>query len=317
MTQESTIKPFEKGDILAGATLLNNAEDDHAGDGRIIQFDADLNEKGILWTQGTTHLIGGLKFAPDGTLWAFDSQEFKVLRVSPEGEQLPELDFPKRGLSNINFTSDGNVLLGEHVVGADVKLPPGRELGTVIPFMPGTERFGEGHILKCTPTGKVLQEFATETHGGMGGFLGVTGSTLAPDGKTVIYMSELGNRLMRYDIEADQQLPDLITYAPDSGDMAMTATYAPDGKLYYITANFRAGFKLQQISDEDGSVIQEWPMPGPGWAALSASTDPNFVLLGNFFTGTVAKFDLSSGEMTAKAETNVERSLAGIAQYPG
>ena len=58
-------------------------------------------------------------------------------------------------------------------------------------------------------------------------------------------------------------------------------------------------------------------MPGPGWAAMGTSIDANIALLGNFFTGAVAKFDLSKGEIVAQAETNVERSLAGIAQYPG
>ena len=49
MTNESNLKPFAAGDIFAGATLLNNPNDDHGGDGSIIQFDTDLNEKGILW----------------------------------------------------------------------------------------------------------------------------------------------------------------------------------------------------------------------------------------------------------------------------
>ena len=93
MTKESTIQPFAKGDILVGATVLNNPDDDHAGDGRIIQYDADLNEKGVLWTEGTTHLVGGLKFGPDGNLWAFDSNAHAVLRISPEGKQLPEIKF--------------------------------------------------------------------------------------------------------------------------------------------------------------------------------------------------------------------------------
>ena len=39
-------------------------------------------------------------------------------------------------------------------------------------------------------------------------------------------------------------------------------------------------------------------------------------LLGNFFTGTVATFSLASGEILAKAESGVQRSLAGLAQYP-
>ena len=93
MTKESTLRPFEEGDVFAAATLLNNDEDDHAGDGRIIQYDNDLNEKGVLWTEGTTHLVGGLKFGPDGNLWAFDSTAYTVLRISPEGYQLPEIKF--------------------------------------------------------------------------------------------------------------------------------------------------------------------------------------------------------------------------------
>ena len=67
MANVSTIKPFAKGDILVGVTLLNRADDDHAGDGRIIQYDSDLNEKGVLWTSGTSHLIAGLRFGPRRT----------------------------------------------------------------------------------------------------------------------------------------------------------------------------------------------------------------------------------------------------------
>ena len=62
MTNESDLKPFENGDILAAATILNNPDDDHAGDGRIIQYDSNLNVKGTLWTKNTTHLVQGLKF---------------------------------------------------------------------------------------------------------------------------------------------------------------------------------------------------------------------------------------------------------------
>jgi streptogramin lyase len=316
MTKESTLKPFEEGDVFVGATVLNNDKDDHAGDGRIIQYDSDLNEKGVLWTDGTTHLVGGLKFGPDGTLWAFDSGSFAVVRVSPEGHQLPEIKFAEKSFSNINFLPDGNILLGEHLVGEEYKAPPDRPLGTELPFMPGTEIYGEGHVFRFTPEGELVGEYATETHGGMPGFLGVTSSTLAPDGKTLIYNSELGTRLFRYDIEADAQLPDLITYPKETGYMAMTVAYQPDGTLLYIKANFREGFFLATL-DDDGNEIRTYNMPGPGWAALGTSIESNTALVGNFFTGAFVKMDLDSGENLAQAETKVERALAGIAQYPG
>jgi len=317
MTKESTIQPFVKGDVFAGVTLLNNPDDDHAGDGRIIQYDADLNEKGVLWTQGTTHLVGGLKFGPDGNLWAFDSMAFAVIRVSPEGKQLPAIKFADKSFSNVCFLPDGNLIFGEHLVGNEIKLPPDRPLKTTLPFMPGTERFGDGHVFKFTMDGELLQEFNTETHGGMPGFLGCTSTTLLPDGKTLVYNSELGNRVFRYDLEADRQLPDLITYTPESGDMVISSALYQGDKLLHIKANFRKGFVLQ-ILDLDGNEIRTYEMPPPpGWAGLGTSIEDNMAFVGNFFTGSFMKFNLETGEPVATADTGVQRSLAGIAQYPG
>ena len=64
----NTMKPFEKGDIFLGCTYLNDEIDDHKGDGRILQYDKELNPKGVLWTQGTEHLVIGLIFDPNGIL---------------------------------------------------------------------------------------------------------------------------------------------------------------------------------------------------------------------------------------------------------
>ena len=72
----STLQPFVSGDLFVAATLLDNPQDDHAGRGRILQFGADLKPKGEMFLSDTTHLVGGLKFDPQGVLWAFDSQEF-------------------------------------------------------------------------------------------------------------------------------------------------------------------------------------------------------------------------------------------------
>ena len=316
MTAASTLKPFAKGDIFAGATLLNVPTDDHAGDGRIIQYDSNLNEKGVLWTEGTTHLVGGLSFAPDGTLWAFDSNSFAVIRVSPAGKQLPQLKFADRAFSNINFAKDGTIYLGEHLVGNTVRLRPGTALGTTLPKVPGTDLFGYGHLYQFTTDGKQLREFATPVHGGMPAFLGLTGSALRADGKTMLYLSELSDSVRVYDLVNDKPLPNLVTYAPDSGNMAMTINYMPDGKLMHIRANFKQGFFLENLS-ETGEVLKSWPLPGPGWAAVGRSTEKDTILIGNFFTGQVAKFDLNTGGITAKAETGVQRALAGLAQYPG
>ena len=35
MSEESNLVRFTEGDVFVGATILNNPDDDHAGDGRI------------------------------------------------------------------------------------------------------------------------------------------------------------------------------------------------------------------------------------------------------------------------------------------
>jgi hypothetical protein len=321
MTKESTIQPFEKGDILAGCTVLNNPDDDHAGDGRIIQYDADLNEKGVLWTEGTTHLVGGLTFGPDGNLWAFDSNAYAVLRISPQGKQLPEIKFADRSFSHCNFAPDGTVLMGEHLFGDGSNYPswgPGGsvdKVGTALAKIPGEDIFGRGHIFRFTMEGELLKEYQNEAHGGMMGFLGCTTASLSPDGKIMLYSSETGPRVMQYDLESDKQLPDFQTFGPREG-MVLVARYQPDGTILMLKAVTREDFVLQQLSAE-AEVLRTYELPSAGWAIISPSIEENTVLLGNFFSGTIAKFDLNSGEITAQTDAGVQRSLAGIAQYPG
>jgi sugar lactone lactonase YvrE len=319
MTKESTIQPFAKGDILVGCTLLNNPDDDHAGPGRIIQYDADFNEKGVLWTEGTTHLVGGLKFGPDGNLWAFDSNAHAVLRISPEGKQLPAIKFADRSFSHCNFAPDGSVLMGEHLFGDGSNFPEWmgkyEDMGTTLTKIPGEDVLGHGHIFRFTMDGELIKEYSNEVHGGMTGFLGCTTASLAPDGKTMLYSSETGPRVMQYDLEADKQLPDFLTFEPRAG-MVLVATYQPDGTILMIKAVSRSDFVLQHLSAE-GEELRTYELPGPGWAIISPSIEDNIIFIGNFFSGTVAKFDLDKGEIVAQTKTGVERSLAGIAQYAG
>ena len=318
MSKESNLTTFTEGDVFVGATILNNPDDDHAGDGRIIQFDENLNQKGILWTQDTTHLVQGLKFDPEQNLWAFDSQNYSVIKVDNNGNQLPKTDFGKRSYSNVSFASDGTLFLGEHLVGDESNnkaLEGPRKLETVLPFMPGTEKYGDGNVYKFTADGELLATFETETHGGMPGFLGVTASTISPDNAKIIYISELGNRIFQFDLINCEQLDDLLTYSPDSGDMVIAISYAPNGDLYSVKANFRAGFSLCRHDIETGEIITNMDLPGPGWAALTLSKDGKSAYIGNFFNGVVGKFNIASGEMITSTETNVARSLAGIAEY--
>ena len=303
---------FTRGDVFAAATLLNDASDDHAGQGRIIQYDASLQQKAVLTTPLTTHLITGLKFDAHGRLWAFDSQAFVIFTVDGRGHIEPRR-FDQRPFSNVNFLADGGVLLGEHLVGSTMKPEIAARMGTKLPHMPGTERFGDGHVFRYAADGKRVKEYATATHGGMGGFLGVTMSALSPDESTLYYVSETGPRLMRYDLKNDRQLPDLVSYPEGQREMFFGVAFARDGSLLVSR-----GARIDVLDPADGKVRRSYPLEGGfGWATITPSADGRSILAGNFFSGELIRIDADSGAKLASTNVGVAKSLAGIAEYAG
>jgi hypothetical protein len=270
MTERSTLQPFAPGDVFVGSTVLDNPTDDHAGRGRIIQYDSKLRRKGVLWLPDATHLVGGLKFDSQGHLWAFDSQDFLVIR--------PEIQV---------------------------------RMGTSLSRMPGTDRLGDGHVWHYEPDGTLIHEYCTQTHGGHAGFLGVTMSALAPDGATLVYCSETGPRLMRYDLRNDRQLNDLQCFPEGEREMFFGVDFGPQGRLYVSR-----GSRIDVV-DSRGRTTCCYPLDGEGWATLEPSADGRHLYVGNFFTGRLIKLSLECGEEIARADTGVLRSLAGIAEYPG
>jgi sugar lactone lactonase YvrE len=308
MKERSTLQPFAPGDVFVGSTVLEGAGDDHAGRGRILQYDAQLRKRGILWLSDTTHLVGGLEFDRDGRLWAFDSQGFVVLNIGRDGS-VTRRDFGARPYSNVNFASDGSLYLAEHVVGTYVKAEIQARMGTRLAKMPGCDRFGDGHVWHFAADGTLLRELPTEVHGGIGGFMGVTMSALSPDESTLVYVSETGPRLMRYDLENVRQLPDLQCLPEGEREMFFAMDYGPQGRLYVSRGN-----RIDLIN-ASGRTTVSYLLEGNGWATLKAAADGRHLYIGNFFSGQLAKLELHSGELIASADTGVERSLAGIAEY--
>ena len=311
----STFKPYAPGDLFVAATLLNNPNDDHAGQGRILQYGADLKPKGELLLADTTHLVGGLNFDAAGVLWAFDSQEFVVLNIHRDGRVVRRREFGTRPFSHVNFAADGTLLFGEHVVGDSIKPEIRARMHTDIPFMPGTQRFGDGHVFRYSADGRLLKEYATATHGGMGGFLGVTMSAVSPDGRTLVYCSETGPRLMRYDLVEDRQLPDLQSftppYPPGPPPMFFGMAFASDGTLYVLR-----GASLHVV-DEAGQTTRQIPLEGFGWATLELCADGRHAFTSSFFSGEVAKIDLSTGAKIGGIATGAPKAVAGLAEFAG
>lgn len=309
-----SLKPFSRGDVFVGATELNDPLDDHAGRGRIIQYDKNLKQKAVLWLGATSHLVGGLNFDARGVLWAFDSHAFVVLNIHPDGRVQIRDELPTRAFSHVTFAKDGSFLLGEHLAGDAVRPEVAARMKTKIPFFPGGDRFGDGHVWRFSVDGALLREYATQTHGGMAGFLGVTHSALAPDGRTLVYCSETGPRLLRYDLANDRQLPDLQSFQPPfqgPPEMFFGMAYGPDGALHVLR-----GGRIDIVNGR-GETVRSIPLEGFGWATLAITADGRFAYAGSFFTGQVVKVSLATGAVVHSASTGQARALAGIAVFAG
>ena len=312
MKNESTMQPFSPGDVFLGCTVLNDPNDDHKGDGRILQYDQHLKLKGVLWTEGTTHLMVNLKFDPDGILWAFDIHTHVVVRVDPSGKQLPNQHFADRAFGNVAFDKHGNIYFGEYLIGNKPYE------GSFMKRLPVSDKIGDGNIYRFNHDFELQQTYEVETAPEFTGFKGVTHTALHPGGEFITYTTETGKRVMRYDVVNDCQLPDLVTYSSDDGnkDMAIAVAYLPDGRLLLTRGAFF------EILDESGRSLHSYDLSelGYGFAAINPSVDGRHVFAANIFTGVMAKVDLETGNVVGTIDTGFKaphRSLAGVVEFPG
>lgn len=308
--KENTMKPFELGDIFLGCTELIEDIDDHKGNGRILQYDKDFNLKGILWTEGTDHLVIGLKIDPKGILWAFDMHNHIVIRVSPDGKQLPNHHFANRAFSNVTFDKDGNIYLGEALVG-NTPYP-----GSYMKRLPGSDLIGEANIYKFDSKLQLQEIYDVAYSPEFHHFKGVTHSTMHPSEAFITYTTEIGKKIMRYDIQRSKQMDDLLVLPGDLTDqnVAIAVNYLNDGRLLHSR-----GDRIE-ILNEDGVIIQTIGLEDHGWgiAQVSPSYDQEHFFTANIFTGVAMKIRISDGQILGSIDTGYKapkRSLAGIAEY--
>ncbi len=307
--RRNTMRPFAPGDVIVAATVMNDPQDDHAGVGRLLQFDEDLRFKGELWLAGTRHKVGGLAFGPDRTLWAMAQLTPAVVEVAPNGRQRPYRVWSERKLSNVTFAPDGTLYFGEHMMGRETSHP---SVTTRFALLPGRDVIGDGHVFQFTRNGRLLREFATAAHGGLFGFLAVTSTVLRDGGRRLVYLSETSNVIKQYDLAGDRQLPDLLRIEADPQvPMLLVMNPMPDGRALVSTAT---GFIV--IDADSGQVQRKYGLEGSGWAAIAASTDNAHAFVGNFWTGELVKVRLSDGAVVAWTHVQQRESLSGIAQFP-
>lgn len=300
---QNTVLPFSRGDVLVGCTLLNDPNDDHKGRGRILHYDAALGLRQTLWLDDTTHIVQGLRFAPDGKLWAFDAFAHQVAWFGPDGRRVASPDFPSRSFAHVNFAADGRYFLGENFVGERSRVP----LKTTLPFVPGSRRFGEGHLYEFSARHQLVGVHTTPVHGGMGGFQGLTSSVLTPDEDILVYTSESGPRIMRWHLREQRALADLVQHTDNSGKMFFEIRLAADGTLLVLT-----GLTIERYA-MDGRLLRVYPLGSFGWASMSHPREDR-VYLSNFFSGELAGVDLIDGKIFARTQTGIRKSASGLDQ---
>ncbi len=309
-SKESTMKPFEAGDIFLGCTYLNDEVDDHKGDGRILQYNKNLEPKGILWTVGTEHLVIGLTIGPDGVLWGFDMHNHIVVRVSPDGQQMPNHDFGDRAFSNATFDKEGNIYLGECLVG-NTPYP-----GSFMKRLPGLDLVGYANIHKFNAELELVDIFDVAYSPEFHQFKGVTHTTMHPSEQYITYTTEIGKKVMRYDIVNREQMDDLVVLPGDLTDqvVAIAVNYLKDGRLLHSRGDYI------EILDEEGTVIQTIDLKEHGWgiAQVTPSSDGVHFFTANIFSGIMLKVRLDDGEVVGSIDTGFavpKRSFAGVAEY--
>ena len=159
---------------------------------------------------------------------------------------------------------------------------------------------------------KLVRKLMPEMHGGVSGSMGATHTTLGSDGHTLIYTSETGPRLMRFDLQAGAQPADLMTLpeAPPGAPPAMMfdVERLVDGRLV-----LPLGTRVAVLT-ESGEEVASFPLEGFGWALVAPCLNGDMAYAANWFTGEVVKLSLEGGNVLARVNI-APKCLAGIVQF--
>jgi hypothetical protein len=293
---------FAPGDIFLGATDVDDSNVDlrkHAGDGRVLHYDANFNLKGEMRT-GLRGLVIGVDVDEHAReLLVCDSQNRAISRFNHSGQKIEPWPFlPSRAFGSVMFDASGCAILGVH----------SDRPGLTPPGVGGTGVF----LYRADPRTSRIEEFQCDFDGGKFGFHRVTHMYVTPDSARVIYGSENGRRVMQFDLHHQKQLPDLFVLPPEESVGTCGLALHPDGTLMMATGSGAALF------DAHGNVARRIDVPErKGWSRLQRSKDAKTFFISNFFDGVIQRRDLNTLQVLAQRYIGRKYSLTGIAEFRG
>jgi hypothetical protein len=288
---DQSFMPFESGDIFVPAPMLDPAARYPTGAGIVRQYDGDFTLKAAVATR-RTGLISGLGLGPDHVLHVLDPQARAIDRFGPDGHLLPARQLPDAGFGSILFEAGGTCLIGEHLCGG---------------FGPFA---GEGRVLRIAADGAVLASFATQTNGGVSGFLGVTHMALSHDGSRLFHVSETGGVVYAHDLANDRRLG--VFYArADPPPMLFGLATLPDGRVAVAT-----GRSLRLVAS-DGTVAGDIDLPaGRGWANIVLRPGGGSLFVLDFFGGQLAELSLPGFRFLRLVDLGNPQGMTSVAEVP-
>lgn len=288
---------FEPGDIFLAATDVDDSNVDlrnHSGPGRVLHYDAALQLKGELRT-GQTGLVIGLGYdRRHHELLVTDPSAHVVTRFAADGSRLEPFEFlPRARIGSIQFLPDGRFCAGVHSRHGEDPATP------------------QPKLFLCDREAATAEPLAVDIDGGKFRFHAVTHMTLAPDGQTLLYVSETGRRVMRYDLARRRQLEDFLVFGAEDPRGTYGLGCLPDGRVLMATGMGAAMFAA------DGSVLKTYDIPERrGWSRLQVSQDAGRFWLSNFFEGILQQRDIETGVLLREHDIGRKYSLCGLAEVP-
>lgn len=280
------------GDVIVAVNKTEQPVDFRAGlkgQGRLFHCNADLKIKRQLLT-GRDGLVIGVYLHDTGRLFATSPQLFEVdcfdAHMKPVEVRLPQ----KRRYGNLVSDQKGGVLVGIHSGYGD---PEGGY----------DDALGRGSLIRFDPDTGEARSYDVDVDGGRGGRHYVSSLAVTRDGRIAYYTSEAGKRLLRYDLEAEQQLPDL--YVAGEGE---SLTYGLDvnseGQVLLATGDGAVLF------GQDGEIIRRFSDSlATGWTRASFAHDGRSFFFSNFLEGVLQRRDLETGDVLASLETGLSGAV--------
>lgn len=246
-------------------------------------FVADNSRRAVQWFSSDGTRIGalitdtettGLAFDPQANLYVTGFNSNKVIKFPANGA--PKENFGSdydRAPESIVFDRAGNAFVGQ--------------------------AYGSRNILKFDSSGNLIASFVVSTENKGSDWL-----DLAADQCTMFYTSE-GKSVKRFNVCANQQLPDLATGLP--GEFAYALRLLTSGDL--LVADTANVLRL----DQSGTIVKTYDADNEhNWFALNLDPDGRSFWSAGYDTGNVYKFDIASGAQIFKfhADTTQIRGLA-------